>query len=72
MAGDKSPKQRSDISGVSQGWAAVSYLIAGMVVWGLIGALIDHFVHAHGIVTGIGIVLGAVGGIVLVVRKFGA
>ncbi len=72
MAGDQSPKKRPELEGVGMGWTAVSYLVAGMAVWGTIGALIDHWLRLGGIATGIGIVLGAIGGIILVVRRFGA
>jgi F0F1-type ATP synthase assembly protein I len=77
MAGDHSPRQRHDdrddaASGANVGWAAVSYLIAGMAFWGFIGWLIDRWQHTGGIATAIGCVLGMAGGIFLVVRRLGA
>lgn len=79
MAGDQSTQQRHDAtaqkdaaSGANVGWAAVSYLIAGMAVWGFLGWLVDHWLHTDGIVTGIGCVLGIGLGIYLVVKKLGA
>ena len=57
-------------SGSNQAWAALGYLIGGMVVWGVVGLLIDQWLHLRGVATGIGIVLGAAGGIVLIVRRF--
>jgi F0F1-type ATP synthase assembly protein I len=48
---------------------AVSYLIGGMAVWGLIGWLVDRQVHGGGVVTAIGIVLGMAGGVYLVARR---
>ena len=53
------------------GWAAVSYLIGGMAVWGLVGGLVDRWLNTGGIATAIGCVLGMAGGVFLVVRKLG-
>ena len=36
------------------GWAAVSYLIAGIAVWGFVGWLVDQWLDLGGIATGIG------------------
>ncbi len=73
MAGDQSPKRPDDAAaGVNAGWAAVSYLIAGMAFWGFIGWLVDRWLHTGGISTAIGCVLGISAGIYLVVRKLGA
>ncbi|SCE82441.1 Putative F0F1-ATPase subunit Ca2+/Mg2+ transporter [Micromonospora viridifaciens] len=75
MAGDQKPPSTGgsdDVpSGAGQGWTALSYLIAGMLVWGFIGWLVDRWLDTSGIATGIGIVLGMAGGIILVVRKLG-
>src|SRR3954470_5900942 len=54
------------------GMTAVSYLIAGMLVWGGIGWLVDHWVGTRGIFVGIGAVVGAAGGVYLIVRRLGA
>ena len=56
-------------SGSNLAWTALGYLVGGMVVWGLIGGLVDWWLHLKGVAAGIGIVLGAAGGIVLIVRK---
>jgi F0F1-type ATP synthase assembly protein I len=76
MAGDPSPQRprRDDeaAAGAGQGWTAVSYLIGGIVVWGFIGWLIDRWVGTGGIATAIGAVVGAAGGVYLVVRRLGA
>ena len=50
---------------------AVSYLIGGIVVWGFVGWLVDRWLHTGGIATALGAVLGAAGGIYLVVRRLG-
>lgn len=52
-----------------QGWAVIGYLVAGMAVWGLIGWLVDRWLDAGGIATGIGLVVGAFGGVYIVVRR---
>jgi ATP synthase protein I len=54
------------------GMAAVGYLVGGLVVWGGIGWLVDHYFHTHGIAFGIGAVIGGAAGVYLVVRRFGA
>jgi F0F1-type ATP synthase assembly protein I len=76
MAGDPSPQRRRDedeaAAGASQGWAAVSYLIGGILVWGFIGWLVDRWLNTGGIATAVGAVLGAAGGVYLIVRRMGA
>ena len=76
MAGDQSPQQPGrpeDITpGAGQGWAALAYLLGGMAVWGFIGWLVDRWLDTGGVATGIGVVVGAAGGVYLVVRRLGA
>ncbi len=64
----QSPQDPRD-HGAGKGWMAVSYLIGGMAVWGLIGWLVDRQVHSGGVVTAIGIVMGMAGGVYLVARR---
>ena len=75
MAGDPPPQRPDDPSGppsgAGQGWTALSYVITGIVVWGLIGWLVDSWLDAGGIATGIGVMLGAAGGVYLVVKRLG-
>ena len=54
------------------GMTALSYLIAGILVWGLLGWLVDRWLDTGGIATGVGVVLGAAGGVYLIVRRLGA
>jgi ATP synthase protein I len=75
MAGDQSP-QRSDRpddpqSGAGQGWAAMSYLIGGIAVWGFIGWLVDRWLDLGGVGTAIGALVGAAGGVYLILRRLG-
>lgn len=75
MAGDSPPQNTGgpgDSSpGAGQGWTALAYLIAGMTVWGFVGWLVDQWLGTPGVATGIGAVVGAAGGIYLVVRRLG-
>ena len=75
MAGDQTPQSAGSPGdrppGAGEGWTALAYLIAGMAVWGFIGWLVDQWVDTGGIATGVGIVLGMTGGILLVIRRLG-
>jgi F0F1-type ATP synthase assembly protein I len=51
---------------------AVSYLVGGMLVWGGIGWLVDHWLGTKGIAMGIGAVVGGAAGVYLIARRFGA
>jgi F0F1-type ATP synthase assembly protein I len=68
----KPPRDENDhVPNSNQGMTALSYLIAGIGVWGLIGWLVDRWLGTGGIAAGIGAVLGAAGGIYLIVRRLG-
>jgi ATP synthase protein I len=54
------------------GYVAISYLIGGMVVWGGIGWLVDHWLGTKGIAMGIGAVVGGAAGVYLIARRLGA
>ena len=58
-------------SGLGTGWAIVSILIAGMAVVGGIGLLADLLAGTKHVFLGIGMVLGAAGGIYIVYLKYG-
>ena len=77
MTGQEPPNKSSGDGGpnppdTGMGMTAVSYLLGGMLVWGGIGWLVDRWLDAGGIATGIGVVLGAAGGVYLIVRRLGA
>jgi ATP synthase protein I len=67
--------QRRDRSsgwqGMGTGWAIISTLIAGMLVWGLVGYLVDRLTGANRVFTGIGIIVGGALGIYLVYARYG-
>jgi F0F1-type ATP synthase assembly protein I len=66
------PRDENDhVPNSNQGMTALSYLIAGILVWGLIGWLVDRWLGTRGIAAGIGAVLGAAGGVYLIVRRLG-
>lgn len=75
MAGDQTPQQpgRPDHrqSGAGQGWVAMSYLISGIAVWGFIGWLVDRWLDLGGIATAIGSLVGAAGGVYMILRRLG-
>jgi ATP synthase protein I len=63
---------RSDAwSGMGVGWAITSTLIAGMLVMGALGYLIDALFGTEQVFTGIGFVLGAALGIYAVYLRYG-
>jgi ATP synthase protein I len=71
------PKPHGDDDGPTPpnqgvGMTALSYLIAGILVWGLIGLVVDRWLGTGGIATGVGVVLGAAGAVYLIARRFGA
>ena len=51
---------------------AISYLIAGIVVWGGVGWLVDQWLGTKGIAFAIGAVVGGAAGVYLIVRRLGA
>jgi F0F1-type ATP synthase assembly protein I len=50
-------------------WAVISYLLSGVILYGGIGWLLDAWLGTRGLV-GVGIVLGAAGGIWLVWLRY--
>lgn len=69
MAGEQ-PPQPPRSSGASDGWLAVGYLLAGMLVWGGLGWLIDRWLDTGQIATAVGSIIGVIGGIYLIMRRF--
>jgi F0F1-type ATP synthase assembly protein I len=53
------------------GWAIVSTLVAGMLVLGGLGFLLDRLVGTDAVLTAIGLVLGAGLGIYIVYLRYG-
>lgn len=59
------PPDRSD------GWAAVSYLLGGMIVYGGIGWAIGHWLVHSALIFPLGMVVGLALSIVLIIFRFG-
>lgn len=77
MAGQQPPPEPRKDDGPpppnsGQGMVAISYLIAGMVVWGGVGWLVDQWLGTKGIGLGIGAIVGGAAGVYLIVRRLGA
>lgn len=65
--------RRSDTAwaGMGTGWAVTSTMIAGILVWGGIGYLIDRLTGSPNVFFAIGMVLGAVGATYIVYLRYG-
>jgi ATP synthase protein I len=68
MAG---PGNENPWAGLGIGWAIIATLIAGMLVWGGLGYLVDRLVGTSHVFMAIGTVVGAAGGIYVVYLRFG-
>ena len=60
----------SQFDGMDQAVQVLGYLIAGVGVYGGLGWLGDHYLGTEFLLP-LGIVLGAAGGIYLIIRRFG-
>jgi ATP synthase protein I len=57
--------------GYGTAWSMIGTMLAGLLVWGGIGFLVDRLVGSHALFLPIGLVVGAVGGVYLVLRRYG-
>jgi hypothetical protein len=53
------------------GFAIASTILAGMLVWGGLGFLLDRLLWEERVLTGLGIILGAAGGGYIVYLRYG-
>jgi F0F1-type ATP synthase assembly protein I len=58
-------------AGVGIGWGITATMIAGIVVWGGLGYLIDRLAGTSRVFFAIGIILGAVAGTYIVYLRYG-
>jgi F0F1-type ATP synthase assembly protein I len=58
------------MSGAETGWAVVGTLLAGIVVWGGLGWLVDQWLDTRAFIA-VGVILGVVAATYLVVVKYG-
>ena len=65
------PRRNNAWSGMGTGWAIISILLGGMLVWGAVGYLIDRLAGTSRIFTGIGMLIGGAGGVYLVYLRYG-
>lgn len=65
-----STSNRAQTEGMDQAARALSYLISGVLLWGGLGWLGDHFLHTKFLIP-IGIVIGAGLGCYLIIVRFG-
>lgn len=66
------PPDRGDAwGGLGIGWTITASLIAGMLVWGGVGYLLDRLVGTPRVFLAIGLVAGAGAGIYLVYLRYG-
>lgn len=69
--GDGGPgRKRPFVQGDGDGWAVVSYLIAGVGFWALIGWLLDQWLDT-GFLVMIGVFVGFAGAFYLIIRRYG-
>lgn len=64
------PRRGGGAAGAGEGWAVVGTLLAGIVVWGGAGWLLDRWLGTSFLVA-IGVIVGAAASIYLVVVKYG-
>lgn len=57
--------------GFSTAWAITATLVAGIVVWGGVGLLVDSLVWSKYVFTAVGVVVGAAAGIYIVYLRYG-
>ncbi len=62
---------RDPWSGYGTAYAIIGTLLAGLLVWGGIGYLVDRLVGTEPVFLAIGLLLGMAGGIYLVYLKYG-
>ncbi len=61
---------RSELSGMDYGMRVLSYLIAGVLFYGGLGWVGDHYLGTRFLLP-LGIVLGAAGGCYVIIRRYG-
>jgi ATP synthase protein I len=64
------PPDQSGPPEQNQGWAVFSYLLSGMLFYGLVGWLVSRVAHVA-LIFPLGMLVGLALGIVLVVFKYG-
>jgi ATP synthase protein I len=65
------PERAPHAAGIDQGMRVLSYLVAGVLLYGALGWLGDHLLGTAFLLP-IGIVLGAAGGVYVIIRRYGS
>ena len=65
------PQGRGDWSGYGAAWAVTGTLLAGILVWGGIGYLLDRLADTGRLFMAIGMIVGVAGGIYIVYIRYG-
>jgi len=65
------PAKKIEADGANIAWSIVSLLLAGILAWGGIGWLLDHFLGTAFFLP-FGIIVGAAGSMYLVIKRFGS
>ena len=63
--------QQDAWGGYGAAWSIIGTLLAGLAVWGAIGFGLDRLMGFHALFLPIGLVIGAVGGVYIVVVRYG-
>ncbi|CAN5701276.1 hypothetical protein BH24ACT13_BH24ACT13_00030 [soil metagenome] len=67
---DPEPSHPAGRNGSADAWSAFSLIPAGVLVWGVVGWLLDTWLETRGLVV-VGLLVGAVGGSYLVWLRYG-
>ncbi len=65
------PDRGNPWEGYGTAWGIIGTLLAGLAVWGAIGFGLDRLLGFRALFLPIGLVLGAAGGVYLVVVRYG-
>ena len=69
---DDQPTKRPESSGADAGWAALGYLLGGMIIWGGVGWLVDRWLDLSNVGLLIGLIGGTTAGVYLTIKRLGA
>ena len=68
---NQDPKHSNAGPGEDMAWSIISTLLAGPIVWGGVGLLVDNFVGTTRVFVPLGVVLGFVTSFYIVYVRFG-
>ncbi|MGC4803460.1 hypothetical protein [Micromonospora sp. DT233] len=73
MADDPQPQKAGESSPEGVAGAVLGYLLAGIVVWGFLGWLVERFLDLRtGVGAAVGMIFGAAGAIYLIMKRLSA